>query len=238
MSRESVWEESGKTGGLGFYVRSKDGKWVYQSWTKIHVHLPPTRDGKIALLKHWEKEIGSDYAMSQCSGCHYFHNGQAEWTGDKCDDCGGTMTKATKKPIQLVKPTQLVKPQSGFFTGEVRKLPAVNSPIWTTQWSVAGSAKDPYIVSRKKAWSLIGGNVTSEGFACSCMAFTRNTPREDCKHILKVKLFEGVSTAAKVTPVADKEYAEFLKLKAAKARAKTVDGEVVMVGDKTGRRFR
>ena len=121
--------------------------------------------------------------------------------------------------------------------GEVTRLPKVNSPMWTTQYSVVVSEACTYIVSQIAA-APYDGNVTGDGWACSCMAFTRNMPREDCKHILKVKLFESMSTAAKTSPVHDKEYAEFLKLKAKEKRAAAVDGEVKMVGDATSRKFR
>ena len=46
------------------------------------------------------------------------------------------------------------------------------------QWHVTGSAANPYTVSEAK-----DGN-----WACSCMAWTRTHPREDCKHIMRVKL--------------------------------------------------
>lgn len=46
------------------------------------------------------------------------------------------------------------------------------------QWEVQGSAKTPYIVSLR----------TNGIYECSCLAWTRTTPREDCKHILLIKL--------------------------------------------------
>jgi hypothetical protein len=55
------------------------------------------------------------------------------------------------------------------------------------QWTVSASptAKtpnpDPYTISEAK-----DGN-----WSCSCMAWTRNHPREDCKHIMRVKLAES-----------------------------------------------
>lgn len=75
--------------------------------------------------------------------------------------------------------------------GDVRKLPAVNSPLWTSQWAVMGSGATPYIVSHKKDGE----------WQCSCPAWTRNTPREDCKHILRVKLAENVPSAPKTMTV-------------------------------------
>jgi len=151
-------------------------------------------------------------------------------SGDRCDDCKQENSTVTT----LNKPTGV--------KGEVRKLPKVNSPLWTDQWSVVGSAKEPYIVSRKNTGvGYANGSTTSDGWACACMAFTRNTPREDCKHILKVKLHEGIGLVAKQVPAGHaKEYAEFLKMKAKQDRAKVVDdpNAVKMVGDATGRKFR
>ncbi len=55
------------------------------------------------------------------------------------------------------------------------------SYAYRNQWYVSGSAAEPYIVSEAK-----DGN-----WSCSCMAWTRNHPREDCKHIMRVKLQES-----------------------------------------------
>ena len=45
------------------------------------------------------------------------------------------------------------------------------------QWDVQGSARKPYIVSL----------TMNNDFVCSCPAWTRSTPRKDCKHIKKIK---------------------------------------------------
>ena len=99
-------------------------------------------------------------------------------------------TKETMATANAVK-NAIVKQKSGMQKGEVKKLPAVNSPLWTDQWAVQGSGTAPYIVSHKKDGE----------WQCSCPAWTRNTPREDCKHILKVKLVEKVPSGAVVTSV-------------------------------------
>lgn len=45
------------------------------------------------------------------------------------------------------------------------------------QWQVQGSAKKPYVVS-----------LTDNGeWQCSCPAWTRTSPRKDCKHIKRIK---------------------------------------------------
>lgn len=262
MSREGVWNENGKNGGSGVF--SRDGKydsWAFRSWSSYQGLNPPTtRQRAIDIIKKWEKLYGREYALVQCTKCHDFHpsTGKDGWVGDVCDVCtGGKVMKCTKCGVfaggeyylqgnggaycqKCNTAVQIGEAMKKPMTkGEVRKLPKVNSPMWTDQWSVLGSAKEPYIVSHKTTGAKLG-NVTEDGWACSCMAFTRNTPREDCKHILKVKLFEGMSTAAKVVvPTGHaKEYAEFLKLKAKEKRAAAVDGEVKMVGDTTGRKFR
>jgi hypothetical protein len=269
MSKESVWNENGKTGGSGFYYReSQYDDWQFRSWTTIpESSRPGNRLAAIQLLKKWDvlsqNEVhglySRQYALVQCSQCHNFHPsiGKDGWVGDRCDNCKvetpkmkcskcGAYTpnsenyaKCDKCKINYQVAEAAKKPIG--TKGEVRKLPKVNSPMWTDQWSVVGSAKEPYIVSHKTQGAN-GGNVTEDGWACSCGAFTRNTPREDCKHILKVKLFEGMSTAAKnIVPAAhSKEYAEFLKMKAKQGRAAAASdpNEIKMVGDSTGRKFR
>jgi hypothetical protein len=62
--------------------------------------------------------------------------------------------------------------------------PAAHS-AYSGQWYVSGSGKAPYTVSEAK-----DGN-----WSCSCMAWTRTHPREDCKHIMRVKLQTAVPVA-------------------------------------------
>jgi hypothetical protein len=57
---------------------------------------------------------------------------------------------------------------------------------YKAQWYVSGSAATPYTVSE-----LRNGD-----WECSCMAWTRNHPREDCKHIMRVKLQENTPAPA------------------------------------------
>ena len=61
---------------------------------------------------------------------------------------------------------------------------------YTSQWYVSGSASVPYTVSEAKDGS----------WSCSCMAWTRNHPREDCKHIMRVKLAEQTPVEVKILP--------------------------------------
>jgi hypothetical protein len=76
--------------------------------------------------------------------------------------------------------------------GDYRKLPQSSSPLWMSQWAVQGTAKAPYIVSKKVFAANYSASTTDQGWACSCPNFTQHTPRTECKHILKVMLGEGV----------------------------------------------
>ena len=64
------------------------------------------------------------------------------------------------------------------------------------QWTVSASPTknnsnpDPYTVSEAN-----DGN-----WSCSCMNWTRHHPREDCKHIMRVKLRENTPVEVKVEP--------------------------------------
>ena len=75
------------------------------------------------------------------------------------------------------------KSNNGVFTvinnSEVEEFPS-KSPAWKRQFCVQGSSSAPYIVSLSV--------IDAKGWECSCPAWTRNTPRSDCKHILKAKL--------------------------------------------------
>ena len=53
-----------------------------------------------------------------------------------------------------------------------------NSYGYKRRWAVSGSAATPYTVSE----------ATDGNWACSCMNWTRTVPREDCKHVMRVKL--------------------------------------------------
>ena len=57
---------------------------------------------------------------------------------------------------------------------------------YKNRWSVSGSAVEPCTVSLAN-----DGN-----WACSCMIWTRTHPREDCKHIMRVKLQENTPAPA------------------------------------------
>lgn len=89
--------------------------------------------------------------------------------------------------------TPAKKPENqGMKKGDIRRIPASSSPVWTDQWAAQGTGKIPYIVSHKK--NAAG---TSLEWQCSCPAWCTTTPREDCKHILKVKLVENIPLSTK-----------------------------------------
>jgi hypothetical protein len=57
---------------------------------------------------------------------------------------------------------------------------SMNTSIYNRQWDVGSftdSTKKPYKVSERR----------DGRWECSCPAWTRHTPRTDCKHIVKVK---------------------------------------------------
>jgi len=78
--------------------------------------------------------------------------------------------KQKKHPILIMKVDKL----------EDEITETVPNPKWLRQFDVTGSSGSNYTVSQEKL---------STYWHCSCPAWTRNTPRTDCKHILKVKLF-------------------------------------------------
>jgi hypothetical protein len=144
-----------------------------------------------------------------------------------------------------------IKVSSMMKNGEVRKLPKSSSPMWSEQWAAQGTAKVPYIVSRKagnkryaKEWkkALWGNNATEDGWACSCADFTRHTPRAECKHIIRVQKKEGlltpVNAGAGLLPSQQAAFAKFLAQEKIKKIAAANTGDINMVGDKTGRKFR
>jgi hypothetical protein len=176
----------------------EDGKpmWKYEKWGDT-ITAPTTVEQVSQKIKSWAQVFGPkiEYAVVRCLGCNLYHN-QADWSGTHCPACSG---KGTVNIEDHVKPSfvKVKKVTPPMKNGEVRKLPKSNSPMWTTQWTVQGTAKAPYVVSRTVNPK---GSTTAEGWACSCPNFTQHSPRTECKHILKVMLSEGVKPSA--APVA------------------------------------
>jgi hypothetical protein len=67
----------------------------------------------------------------------------------------------------------------------VVKMQNINSSRWLNQWYVdasptpKNSKPDPYVVSQPKVGDM---------WECGCKSWVSNHPREDCKHIMRVKL--------------------------------------------------
>ena len=146
---------------------------------------------------------------------------------------------------------------SKMQSGEIRKLPKSSSPLWTDQWSYQGSAKAPYIVSRKQGYKGNGyatEQQKAQEWQCSCKSWTTTVPRQKCKHIVAVMLKEKI--LVDVTPtewksdsvkhplilvkpekghvvISEQEHEDYKKFLAARGTRKAGDQF-----DEEGRRFR
>jgi hypothetical protein len=137
----------------------------------------------------------------------------------------------------LTTPSIKNKQVSLMKKGEIRKLPKANSPMWTTQWSVMGSIPKPYVVSRRDNDAL---------WACSCPSWAKHTPREDCKHILSVKLSEKIPVmpatpgVGSMSPELALHFKKFLKQQGALAQEviKEQGPKPMTLFEQKGRKFR
>ena len=87
-------------------------------------------------------------------------------------------------------------------SGEIRKLPAASSPMFVSQWAYQGTAKTPYIVSRKGGYKGNGyatEQQKAQEWQCSCKSWTTTVPRADCKHVIAIKLKEKILVMATPT---------------------------------------
>jgi predicted RNA-binding Zn-ribbon protein involved in translation (DUF1610 family) len=161
--------------------------WKWCRWDNV----PMLTEAAAKQVKDWDElSMLAEYAVVRCVSCGVYHN-QADWHGTHCPACGEN--KAAMKTNLSGKPYLVPTMKNG----DVRRLPKVNSPLWTTQWSVQGTAKLPYVVSRKNVMaSVASGSTADQGWACSCPNFTQHSPRTECKHILKVMLTEGVKPSS------------------------------------------
>ena len=144
-------------------------------------------------------------------------------------------------------------------SGEIRKLPAASSPMFVSQWAYQGTAKTPYIVSRKGGYKGTGyatEQQKAQEWQCSCKSWTTTVPRADCKHIVAIKLKEEI--LKDVTPIdwkpkpltkhplilvkpekghvviSEQEHEEYKKFLAARGTRKAGNN----FGDEEGRKFR
>ena len=148
------------------------------------------------------------------------------------------MTKAQVALVQTINKTI-------HNVGDIWELPKANSPMWTQQWGYQGSAKTPYIISKRDE-DRADGATTKDGWACSCMSFTRNTPRTPCKHILNVIVKYGLGkvavAAAKMANVDEQKLKEFEKWQreqaALKSDNKPTAGAKLNLFGATTRKFR
>ena len=132
------------------------------------------------------------------------------------------------------------------LVGETWELDKGNTPFGSMQWGYQGTAKTPYVITQYH--SRVDGSTTSDGWACSCMNFTRHVPRTPCKHILNIMLKEGQTPsgvsvkAAKVSSMlTDDDAAAFDQWKREQAEKKdikpTAGNELALFGA-TARKFR
>ena len=156
------------------------------------------------------------------------------------------------KPIPLTKisfaDAKLLPMPGGVIVrqkGDIWKLPKSNSPMWAEQWGVQGSAKIPYIVSRKNYVDLnLKMSKSVESWACSCPAWTKpkDGKREDCKHILAVQKKEGMFVAPDpargLDPETAKAFKKFLLAQAEKGEAVIKTEKRPGLFENRGRKFR
>ena len=74
--------------------------------------------------------------------------------------------------------------------------------MFVSQWAYQGTAKTPYIVSRKGGYKGTGYATEAQKaaeWACSCKSWTTTVPRAACKHIIAVQLKEKILVMATPT---------------------------------------
>ena len=135
-------------------------------------------------------------------------------------------------------------------SGEIRKLPAASSPMFVSQWAYQGTAKTPYIVSRKGGYKGTGyatEQQKAQEWQCSCKSWTTTVPRAACKHIIAVQLKEKILVMATPTKhplilvkpekghvvISEQEHKEYKKFLEARGTRKAGNQF-----DEEGRRFR
>lgn len=118
--------------------------------------------------------------------------------GALCEECYNNSIKANgiDKPLFHDKTKAFNTPAPVTITrknGDYWKLPSANAPVNAEQWGYQGSGKKPYVITHYKVKR--DGSTTIDGWACSCASFIRNTPRDHCKHIVKIMASEGIMPA-------------------------------------------
>lgn len=186
--------------------------------TKCKVKVSETYKGDVCLQCHLQEkmEMAKQPKVSK-SNPNFDVNGMPVWKSKSL-----TLQKekayaiqTVKKPILMVMPKAPVK----HTEGDIWELPAVNAPFMSKQWAYQGSASTPYVITHYQ--TKRDGAVTKDGWACSCMNFTRKTPRTECKHILKTMMKSGVKPTAegKLAAVPDETLKAFQKWQREQAAA-------------------
>lgn len=103
-------------------------------------------------------------------------------------------------------------------TASIREISRGSMKGVLRRWVVKGSGKMSYTVAK---WS---SDYQGQLFSCSCPAWTRHTPRTDCKHVLKVK-FEMVGVVEKKSVDDLKSLAAILKMVGVEGAMKYQSGE-------------
>lgn len=224
--------------------------WYISSWDNNGDPILRNPDGKLACVS-CKKLVNETYKGGKCGQCpniNYSPGAQKmAFKGKKVGGSGITKQEYDAygfgpgvKTVAKPKVVPIVRKQ-----GDIWKLPLANAPFRSQQWAYQGSAKTPYVITHYD--DKRDGAVTSEGWACSCMSFTRNVPRTPCKHILNVMLDEGISSVkkstAKLANVDDDKLAAFEKWQREEAQRKAknekVSGEAKLnLFGNTGRKFR
>lgn len=190
-------------------------------------------------LKSMDKPTELPWSECKCGATLVTHKMLDGSLLTSCVACG-TMAKngLLMHKVLMHKAAMLIKPKASVVLkkGEYRKLPKSSSPMWTDQWAVQGSATTtPYIISRKTA------GVSGVLWGCSCPAWTKNSPREDCKHILTVKLGEKIPIVKAPVQMLDDEHQKlftaFLKQQAAAGNPALKSKPTKLFGE-GGRKFR
>lgn len=206
------WNEDCQDNGMRVEYRLASQK---LQCTKCNVTVSETYKGDVCLSCHLQEkmQMAKEPKVSK-SNPNYDIHGMPVWKA-QYGKYNPTAAKAVeKKPLLVVMPKQ-----EKHAEGDAWELPAVNAPFMSKQWAYQGSSSTPYVITHYQ--TKRDGAVTKDGWACSCMNFTRKTPRTECKHILKVMMKSGVkpTAEAKLAGVADDTMKAFQKWQREQAAA-------------------
>jgi hypothetical protein len=157
--------------------------------------------------------------------------------------CGPCFTIKNESVIAKAKATGTNPVRS---VGSIWKLDKANAPFNSEQWGYQGTGKLPYVITHY--FNKVDGSTTPDGWACSCMSFTRNVPRTPCKHILNVMLKEGktpsnvsaktAKVSALLTDEDAKAFQKWMREQAEKKEVTPTAGAELKLFGAQGRKFR